>query len=407
MTSRYLLLVLTVVVMVGCATPKPTRVASLVVVDGTVATPKAEVAACVDPAPIQKAVAGDGGFRWNVHRFTSAAAPSSEIEATVATMRANYLAPNFPACHAANLRADLAPARLLGIGKPIEAVRVALYGSACAWKLGPEFEPFAAAQLRFILAKDELDAIGELERSDILDPAFRDFVQALHAKVPPKRVWTSVSVTPKGASVAINGSIKCENSPCRFRATEGDTVVITAERFGYARYVGTLEAGRVGDFAMFSVDRETERQIAAAVQQREKSPYSACASSRVAVATPPGIGGTAPSLDAIGEAASRSLATKVVLLVDVRAKDASAMVYDQPLKRVVARRTRVASASQNGADLAPSVSLEALRAWRDKTTPRWYKSWKFWAGVAVVGALASGGAVYYFKENEYVVRPSF
>ena len=404
MTVRFLPLLVS---LLGCAAPKPTTVAALVVVDGTVTKPGAEVATCLDPSPIHKAVSADGGFRWNLHRFASDAETPSTIQSRLTQMKENYLAANFNACHAGNLIADLSPERLLAADRPREAVEVALFGAACAWKLGNEFVSFAETQLRFVLAKDELDAMGVLSTSKILrDPEFHTFVGELHKRIPQKRLWTAVSVTPEGASISINGRANaCARGPCRFQATEGDTVVIAAERFGYARYTGTLEAGKTGTFAMYSVDRDTEHQVASAIQRREKSPYTAACASSLPVAATPKLGGLAPSLDAIGEAASRSLAAKVVLLVDVRAKDASAMVYDQRLHRVVARRTQTASASQRGSEIAPSVSLEALRGWREKTATRWYKSWKFWAGVAVVGALASGGAVYYFKENEYVLRP--
>lgn len=394
---------LAVALMAGCAAPRPTAVGALVVVDGTVAVPDHERTACVDPAPIHRALIAEGGVRWNLHPFASLAAAPATASRLVDQMEADYLAANFAGCHATNLLPELALERLLGAHDVRSAVRAALYGAACARKLGADFLPFAEGQLRFVLAKDELDAMGELARSKVVDPDYRDYVEQLHGKVSPIRLWTTVAVTPPGATISINGVPRtCEHDRCRIQATAGDTIVITAERFGYARYVATLEAGKTGDFALYSVDRETEHQVAAAIQRRDKAPYHACASAQVAAAPVPLIGGTAPSLDAIGEAAARGLAAKIVLLVDVRATAATAMVYDQALRRIVARR----AAAGTGRELAPRVSREALRAWREKTATHWYTSWKFWAGVAVVGAAASGGAVYYFKENDYVVRPA-
>ncbi len=319
-------------------------------------------------------------------------------------MESLYLAPDFMACHAAGLSPDLDIPFLLARGERRAAVRAALLKAACLWKMQGKFIDRAPDQLRPVLLKPDLDTMGELSRGPLKDRGFVDFVTALNKElVAAKDLPTEVAIKPDGASVAINGREKkdCTGGRCRFLAKEGDEVIVTAQRFGYATLVRTLRAGEVGDYNMDAVDRETERQVAAAVHARNAAPYANCASTQLANATAPTISGSPPTLDAIGAAAARNLG-RVLVLVDVRKQTASAIIYDDTLHRVVARREEtLGPGSRRGIDVAPDLAVDALREWRRETATHWYKSWKFWAGFAVVAAAATGTTVYVLKEIDY------
>lgn len=388
----------------------PTVPASLVVVDGTVvkdATSPTSVTPCVDRSPIEKAVQAEPGYRWTTRHFVGVAPAPSSTESRLAELDAAYLTPDFVACHAASLSPELDVATLLGRGERTQAVRAALYGAACAWKMGPGFRTYARDALAKVLAKHDLDASAVLASTSLKDPSFLAFLAEVQTELDarPQRT-TEVKITPEGARISINGQrVTCETSRCRVKATEGDSLVVTAERFGYAPLITSVPAGDSAQLALTVLDSETERQVASAIHASDRAPYAKCPATALRAAPAPTVAGVAPSLDAIGEAAVHGLGTRLVLLVDVRDRAASAMVYDRILRRVMARRSQTATSNRHGIEVAPDVARDALASWRSKSTPHWYTNWKFWAGVAVVGAIASGTTVYILKENDYDLVP--
>lgn len=399
----------TFVFLAACARG-PAVPASLVVIDGTVVKDGAaptSVTPCVNRAPIERAVQAEPGYQWISRHFVGVAPAPSTTEALLAQLDAAYLTPDFVACHAASLSPELNVATLLGRGERSQAVRAALYGAACAWKMGPGFRTYARDALTTVLAKHDLDATSVLATSSLKDPSFLAFVAEVQAELDarPQRT-TEVRITPDGARISINGQrVACETSRCRVKATDGDSVIVTAERFGYAPLITSVPAGENAQLSLTVLDSETERQVASAIHASDRAPYPKCPATALAAAPAATISGVAPSLDAIGEAAARDLGTRLVLFVDVRDRAASAMVYDRIASRVIARRAQTATGQRRGVDVAPGLARDALASWRARSTAHWYTSWKFWAGVAVVAAAASGTTVYLLKENDYDLVP--
>lgn len=190
------------VLFVAACARGPTVPASLVVVDGTVVKDGASptsVTPCTDRTPLEKAVQAESGYRWTTRHFVGVAPAASGTASLLADLDAAYLTPDFVACHAASLSPELDVATLLGRGERTQAVRAALYGAACAWKMGPGFRTYARDALAKVLAKHDLDASSVLASSSLKDPSFLAFVAEVQTELDarPQRT-TEVRITPDG-----------------------------------------------------------------------------------------------------------------------------------------------------------------------------------------------------------------
>jgi hypothetical protein len=306
--------------------------------------------------------------RWRLEAIKSEHAPSAPAQGDVDGLVRAYLNADFLRCLTELQRSSLDLERLLEHGRRREAAQVGTVAAACAMGAGDEVR--AREMVRRLLVR-ELDDPDMLRRTT---PQFQHLAEDERAVAQRwGRATVEVRTEPPGASVQVDGTMRCLVSPCRLHLLRGEHIVVT-ERLG--RRSRSLTA---------MLDEDQSLTIAL-------DPASADEIHRqLAVALGAGVD---PSGADVSRAAATAFGVGLLALIWHRGAQVHACVF----QRSGGGLTHVAL-DDTGPEPAARAVREALREWRAETGPRsMLRQPLFWTTAGAV-ALLSAAAVY------LIVRP--
>jgi hypothetical protein len=328
-------------------------VAAVVIVDGVPAAGTLEAA--------QDQVPG----RWRIEAITAESAPPVIPEGDVEGLVRAYLNADFLRCLTELQRASLDLDRLLEHGHRREAAQVGTIAAACALGAGDEVR--ARELVRRLLVR-ELDQPDMLRRTT---PQFQRLAEDERLVAQRLgRATVEVRTEPSGASVQVDGTMRCLLSPCRLHVLRGEHVVVT-ERLG-----------RRGRALTAMLDEDQSLTIALDPASAEETRH------QLALRLGAGVD---PSGFDISRAAASAFGVGLLALVWRRGAQVHASVF----QRSGGGLTHVAL-DDHGPDPAARAVREALREWRSDTGPRsMLRQPLFWVTAGGV-ALLSAAAVFLF-----------
>jgi PEGA domain len=306
--------------------------------------------------------------RWRVEPLKPEARPPVSPQADVELLSRAYLNADFLRCLTELQRPTLDLERLLEEGRRMDAAHVGTIAAACS--LGAGDEGRAREIVRRLLVR-------ELDEPDFLRKTTPDFQRMAederHVAQRLPRVTVEVRTEPPGASVEVDGAMRCQMSPCRLHLLRGEHVVVT-DKLGQRRrsLTAMLDADQTLTVALDpAAADEIHRQLALTLGS-----------------------GADPSGADIARAASTAYGVGLLALVWRKGGQVHANVF----QRSGGGLTHVAM-DATGPDPAARAVSTALREWRSETGPRSMLRQPLFWGTAVGVALASAVAVF------FLVRP--
>jgi len=344
-------------------------------VGGDAARAASDVAAAVvvigdlAPAGALEAARDQVPARWRLEPLQPETPPPLVPQSDVDLLSRAYLNADFLRCLTELQRPTLDLERLLEQGRRSDAASVGTVAAACS--LGAGDEGRAREIVRRLLVR-------ELDQPDILRKTTPDFQRLAederHVAQRLPRVTVEVRTEPPGASVAIDGAMRCQVSPCRLHLLRGEHVVVTAMLGQRPRSLtAMLDADQTLTVALdpAAVD-EIHRQLALSLGS-----------------------GADPSGADIARAASTAYGVGLLALVWRKGGQVHANVF----QRSGGSLTHVAM-DATGPDPAARAVSTALREWRSETGPRSMLRQPLFWGMAVGVALATAAVFFMVRPKE-------
>jgi hypothetical protein len=316
--------------------------------------------------------------RWRLEPLRSEPghppAPAGEVD----ELARFYLNADFLRCLTELQSASLDLDRLLETGRRADAAHVGILAAACS--LGAGDEARARDLVRRLVVR-ELDLPDFLRKTTPQFQRLAEDERQISQRLP--RVTIEVHTEPQGASVQVDGSVRCEVAPCRLHLLRGEHVVVT-DKLGRRPRALT---------AMLDADQTLTVAL---------DPASADEVHRQLVTT---LGsGADPSGVEIARATASAYGVSLLALVWQRSGQVHASVF----QRTGGSLTHVAL-DATGPDPAARAVAAALREWKSDTGPRsMFRQPLFWITATGV-AVASAAAMFFLyrpmeKRNDIVFR---
>jgi hypothetical protein len=180
----------------------------------------------LSPAGVIEAASDQVPARWRFERiWPESPSPLAPLP-DVSTLARAYVEADFLQCLTELQRASLDLDKLIERGRRTEAARVGTYAAACALGAG---DAVRARELMRRLLVHDLDDPDTLRRTT---PQFQALAEEeRRAAQKWGRVAVEVYTEPAGASVQVDGIVRCAVSPCRVHMLRGEHLVM-AEKLG-------------------------------------------------------------------------------------------------------------------------------------------------------------------------------
>jgi PEGA domain len=299
--------------------------------------------------------------RWRLELIRPLSAPARGSAVDVAGLERAYLDADFMRCLAELQRPALEVDRLLEEGRRAEAAQVGTLAAACALGAGDEVR--SREIVRRLLVR-------ELDQTEVLGRTTPDFQRLAEDERQVAQRWGRITVEvrtePAGASVEVDGTVRCLTSPCRLHLLRGEHVVVT-EKLGQRPRALT---------AMLDGDQTLTVALDLASPEEIRSQLTAALA-----------GGADPSGLEMARAVSTAFGVTLVALVWRHGGQVHANVFQRnggPLTHL--------AMDASGPQPAARAIRSALQDWRADTAPRsMFRQPLFWTtavGVAAVSAAA-------------------
>jgi len=318
----------------------------------------------LSPAGVVEAAHAQLPALWRLEALKATRDPTpSNLVPELERVGQAYLEADFLRCLTQLNSASLNFDRLLEQGRRADAARVGTFAAACA--LGARDEGRARDLVRHLLVR-ELDDPSVLRRTT---PEFQRLAEDERQKVLlGGRVTLAVRTEPDGASIQVDGVVRCPATPCRLNLLRGEHVIV-AEKMGRTRRAVPvlLENDQTLAFGLeLAPAEEARRQLAQTLAT-----------------------GADPSCIEMAKTASTAFGAGLVVLAWQRSGQVHANVYDRSGDSL----THVALLAEPGA--TARVVAAALRESRVGNARRgWWRQALFWSAVFAV-ALAGAAILFH------------
>jgi hypothetical protein len=303
--------------------------------------------------------------RWRLETIKPVAAPPPPPPpAEIEDLARAYLNADFLRCLTELQRSSLDFDRLLEHGRQADAAHVGTIAAACA--LGAGDEARARELVRRLLTR-ELEDAQTLRKTT---PQFQRLAdEERQSEQRSGRVNVEVRTDPEGASVMVDGSMRCRASPCRLHLRRGEHVIVTDKLGRRPRALTTL------------LDEDQTLTVALDLASADEI-WRQLSSTLGSGADPSGVD--------IARAASTALGAGLLVLAWQRGGHVHASVF----QRSGGGLTHVAM-DASGKDAAAKAIETALREWKTETGPRsMFRQPLFWT-TAIGVALVSAATVFF------------
>jgi hypothetical protein len=310
--------------------------------------------------------------QWRIEQLKPEAPPPRAPQPEIEDLSRAYTNADFLRCLTELQRGALDLDRLLERGRRTEAAQVGTIAAACAMGAGDEAR--ARELVRRLL-------IRELDYPDALRKTTPQFQRVAEEERQNAQRWGRVAVDlhtdPEGASVQVDGIMRCRASPCRVHVLRGEHVVVAEKMGRRPRAITAL------------LDEEQTLTISLDQASADEAWHELSV----------GLGsGIDPSGADVARTASAALGAGLIVLVWPHGGQVHANVYQRG-----GTLTHVAMDATGPAPAARAVRA-ALREWQSDASPRsMLRQPLFWT-TALGVAVASATAVFFIFRPPEVSR---